>query len=325
MTTDLVSIIESAYRVEQSEGAWLEDVLRTAAPLLDQGMGCSAFFYDASDVHRLRLHGFRSEGAHDDGMIMRAIERSAPDRVRWVFRTQACRTASEGPDWASQPAAKLFRSWGIADILFVNGLDPSGVGCFVTAKLGDGGTIPAATKLRWSRIATHLAAGYRLVRRLTALPDPPMAVLTPSGHVEHAEGDAKEAPARASLRAAVARIEEARGAQRAREPDRAIASWRGLVSARWSLVDQFEEGGRRYVVARENSPRASGPRDLTVRERQAVGYASLGHSNKLIAYELGVSASTVGVLLFRAAAKVGAKSRAELIAAFQRTADERAS
>jgi DNA-binding CsgD family transcriptional regulator len=37
----------------------------------------------------------------------------------------------------------------------------------------------------------------------------------------------------------------------------------------------------------------------------------------MIAYELGIAVSTVGVLLGRAAQRVGVKSRAKLIAAFQ--------
>lgn len=56
---------------------------------------------------------------------------------------------------------------------------------------------------------------------------------------------------------------------------------------------------------------------LTSREEQAVELAANGLSNKRIAQCLGIAPSTVGVLLFRAAAKLGVKSRAELAAAFR--------
>ena len=78
---------------------------------------------------------------------------------------------------------------------------------------------------------------------------------------------------------------------------------RGQV-ALWSRI---------FLVARRNDPRAPGLAGLTLRERQAAGYACLGHSNKLIAYELGLSASTVATYLTRAAAALGAGTRAGLI------------
>jgi DNA-binding NarL/FixJ family response regulator len=45
-------------------------------------------------------------------------------------------------------------------------------------------------------------------------------------------------------------------------------------------------------------------------------HAHLGHSNKVIAYELGLAASTVRVLVHRAARKLGANTREEAIASF---------
>jgi DNA-binding NarL/FixJ family response regulator len=80
--------------------------------------------------------------------------------------------------------------------------------------------------------------------------------------------------------------------------------WRGLVAGRWSLVEQVDTDGRRYLIAHRNDPTTPDLRALTSRERQVVGYADLGHSNKLIAYELGLSPSTVGVQLKRGRAKL---------------------
>jgi DNA-binding NarL/FixJ family response regulator len=68
--------------------------------------------------------------------------------------------------------------------------------------------------------------------------------------------------------------------------------------------------------------RTSGSEDgepiLSPREYEVVGFAVLGQSNKAIAYELGLSPSTVGVLLRRAAAKLGVRTAAELIREYQR-------
>lgn len=83
----------------------------------------------------------------------------------------------------------------------------------------------------------------------------------------------------------------------------------------WKLAAQYIDGGYHYCVLRR--PIDSGGPQLTKREADAVALASAGMSNKGIASELDVSPSTVGVLLFRAAAKLGAKSRGELIAKYR--------
>ena len=48
-----------------------------------------------------------------------------------------------------------------------------------------------------------------------------------------------------------------------------------------------------------------------------IACAAMGHSNKLIAYDLGLSPGTVSVLLQRAARKLGVSSRTALIRAFR--------
>ena len=93
-----------------------------------------------------------------------------------------------------------------------------------------------------------------------------------------------------------------------------------LVSTGWTLIDTFERGREQYVVARRNDIRRLRPTGLSPRERQVLAFAMLGNSNKLIAYELGISASTVGVLRHRAAAKLGCKTRSELLERFRELA-----
>jgi DNA-binding CsgD family transcriptional regulator len=146
---------------------------------------------------------------------------------------------------------------------------------------------------------------------------PPEAVLSPSGSVEHAEGLATTKASREALRKTVLLREEIRGRRGPDESGRFLRSWKGLVTARWTLVDRFERGGRRYLVAQENEPPVVGPKALAPRERQVVSLACLGHSGKLIAYELGISDSTVRVLLSRAAQKLRATSREDLLAKFR--------
>ncbi len=73
----------------------------------------------------------------------------------------------------------------------------------------------------------------------------------------------------------------------------------------------------RYLVARKNDPLVVGFDALSARERQAVSLVAMGHSNKSIAYELGLAVSTIGVLLSRASKKLGAMTRRELASRYE--------
>jgi DNA-binding CsgD family transcriptional regulator len=156
-----------------------------------------------------------------------------------------------------------------------------------------------------------MGASFRLRRRLGRHEAVVEAVLEPSGKVQDATGVAAEKTALEALKEAVRAIERVRARRRVEEGEM-LSAWTPMQRARWTLVDTFESDGRRYMLARENAPSTLGPEALTARERQVVGFAALGHSSKLIAYELGIAYSTLGVLLARAAAKLGARSRAEL-------------
>ena len=112
-------------------------------------------------------------------------------------------------------------------------------------------------------------------------------------------------------------MEQTRRARHEQAASEGSKAWKGLVDARWTLVEQFESDGKRYIVARENAPSPPGLSALTLRERQVIGYAALGHDNKAIAYELGIAHSTVKVLMARGASRLGVRSRTELISAYR--------
>jgi DNA-binding NarL/FixJ family response regulator len=116
-------------------------------------------------------------------------------------------------------------------------------------------------------------------------------------------GSALDAPVQGNGTASSGVFRAARGEQR--------------VSGGWTIAEQFVREGycyrllRRPVAASEEAPR------LTKRELAALELASTGHGNKSIAQQLEVSPSTVGVLLFRAAAKLSVASRSDLLLAYQ--------
>src|SRR6266540_40792 len=166
-----------------------------------------------------------------------------------------------------------------------------------------------------SLFSAHLSAAARL-RQATALQgggDVSEAVLDPVGKVLHAAGPARAPEARRTLADAVRRMDRARGALRRTEPDEALQLWQGLVDGAWSLVEQCEADGKRYVLAHRNAPGVRDPKALTPHERFVVAFAAMGHQNKFIGYELGLSASGVAEHLSSAARKLRVSSRAELV------------
>jgi DNA-binding CsgD family transcriptional regulator len=212
---------------------------------------------------------------------------------------------------------EVLRKNGFQDALALKSADPTSLGCIVVLPIESTSGLNRATLLQWKRLAAHIAAGFRIRRKIaeSAADDATHgaeAILKPNGAVAHATDATAPRSTRAALREAVLAADRARGPLRRRAPDEAIEVWRGLVAGRWTLLDHFDRDGRRYLVAHRNDPDAHDPRALTLRERQVVGYVALGQSNKLIAYELGLSESTIGVLVHRAAAKLGARSRAQL-------------
>ncbi len=211
------------------------------------------------------------------------------------------------------------RALGFDDVVTLTSADPTPLGCVVALPTRGAVALKGSTALQWQRVAAHIAAGFRLQRKIGAsgrvdATEGAEAILESNGDIAHATGEATPRSTRDALRSAAIAADRARGPLRRRAPEEAIETWRGLIAGRWTLVDHFDGDGRRYFVVHRNDPEAPDPRALTLRERQIVGYVALGQSNKLIAYELGLSPSTVAVHLQRASAKLGAQSRAAIAA-----------
>jgi len=180
-------------------------------------------------------------------------------------------------------------------------------------------TPAASVRVKYSRLAAHLAAAMRLRRRLDANPAyDPEAILDPAGRVCDAQGAARSGDALADLRAAVRARETALARSRTGEPDNAPMLWKGMVSGRWSLLDRFESDGRRFVVALANENIPKDPRALTPREEQVAQLAGLGAPNGQIGYAVGISAECVSAHLHCALRKLKCQSRRDLIRMMRR-------
>jgi len=120
------------------------------------------------------------------------------------------------------------------------------------------------------------------------------------------------ADVRAPQRSAIVELGSASSVNGGLDP---LDTWRSMLADGWDIVDQFERAGKRYWVA-QAPELPSRARRLTGRERVVADGVARGHSNKLIAWELGLSCSTVAVYVKRASHKLGARSRLELICLF---------
>jgi DNA-binding CsgD family transcriptional regulator len=83
----------------------------------------------------------------------------------------------------------------------------------------------------------------------------------------------------------------------------------------WRVIEEVSVGSETFLLLRRVQ-RRRGFAALTEREHDALRFAAAGASNKEVAYRMGIGASTVSVLLWRARRKVGAQDRDELIRMF---------
>ena len=315
----LLDLVELCYRVDVPESEWLGALADAAVPMIGGGLGVSAHVYRRVTGDRREI-GAVEMSPRMDTTWLRGFLESLPADLVSAWRYRAAGAMSSMP--AFGPMIEALGSFGGArDIFNVHGLDPSGHGASISA--------PQTKKLRrskrrdelFSRVAAHLASAYRIRRRLAGhdvdLTRGAEAVLRPDGRVEHAEGPAKEAEAREALRRATLQLDRSRSSGGRSDVPGALEAWTALVSARWSLLDHFDHDGRRFVVAALNEPEVTTTPQLSERETQVLSYAALGQHNKLIAYNLGLSDSTVRVLLHRAAAKLGVTRRAQAVETFR--------
>ncbi len=321
----LLDVLDAAYRLDGDDRQWLDRIARSVQRQIDpRRTGVVSFLYSLSSDGRVTPSNVLSYDVPEPyGAILGQIPLALPPwYVRETFAQHPCGSAVHTGTEQARALARMqmreaFGAIGWRDLFVVNGLDPTGFGVYVAAMRRTAKAPPRPLCTRWTRLAVHLAAAWRLRRTLRDVgarsADSAEAVLAPDGRVAHASEAARTRQARLALAAAARTIDRARTRRGRRQADRVVAEWTGLIEARWTLVDHFEADGKRWLLARRNDVAGVGEAALSPRELQAVAFAALGHANKLIAYEMGIAAETVRVLLHRAARKLGARDREELI------------
>jgi DNA-binding CsgD family transcriptional regulator len=327
---DAVDLVETVYSLAGDEQQWLDRIVDVFHPRLPRGIGLFAHTYEASDRLEARAITLRDV---DPAMVAdRPKVALRPEEQNYlvpIMRTGFVETLRNAPSAlrrAGLPEGRVqeyervldqqLRAWNIVDQFWINAQDPTHFGCsFIISSRERGRWLPREAAA-WRCISAHLMAAFRIRRQFGAschgAPDPSTAeaVFSPNGRLEHAAAPAHGESARDALRRAVIALDQARGPLRRRDPEQALGLWQALVAGRWSLLDYFDSDNRRFVIAHRNDAGVPDARGLTHRERQVVAHAALGHANKVIAYELGLSVSTVAGHLGSARRKLSNLQRA---------------
>lgn len=314
MKRRVLDILEAAYIAGRSEQDWRADLLESVR-CLDDGAGVVAL--------EMRRQGDRAEATQVFGS-------ASPEFQRWF-----------GAAVASMPMAhvKLAFSWGSSgktassimrrdfpayeaglaqvgsrDILTTFGLVDEKTTFGLYVPLSKPRAESPARQRRMRLLGAHLGSARRA--RASTIDD---AWLHPDGRLVDARGPAVSQ--RAALREAVRAIDRAR-AKSAKE-DEAFSVWTALIDGTWSLLDQFDSDGRRFVVARRNPPELTCHLALSENEARVAKLISMGQSSKYVAYSLGLSEPSVCHHLEGALLKLGLKTRADLVKLFQQIGDPR--
>jgi DNA-binding CsgD family transcriptional regulator len=313
----MTPVLEALYRLDLEFEPWSRNVAEALREVLDQDqLGVLGALYDCPDPCSMTM-GRRVHHEVPD-QLLNLFERGAhalpPEYVADKYLGRSYSFAASLRGWAEIPPVRdgTVFAHGIADLLTLSTTEPDGAGCAFFSFRSERRPVSVHDHIELARLGRHLAAAHSLRRRLTS--DVPAtsfaeAILDGSGRVHHACREARSKPSRAALSRAVLQMERAR-TRVAHNPDTPTAS----VQDRWTLVDYVERDGRRYVVAVENNEQRAPIDLLSKRERDVVRCGLRGHHPKAIAYELGISYSTVRVLIARIVQKTKTRSWKEVVA-----------
>jgi DNA-binding CsgD family transcriptional regulator len=321
-------VLDLAYRIDLPKSEWMEALARDIHRRRGAGDGVLAFELDISPIHSpayfgdvASTGGIRGFAAH----IRRLHESLSSDLYHHILdggtqcstiRSRLVELGQRVEDW---PVLSHTMSQAeVEDIWAIGTVNPDARAMIFAAPLDSRYTPGGAERELWQKVGIHIAAGARLRTSINGdshtarseVPGNADAVLSPNGRALHLEGQAKTE--REALRRAVVAVDRARASDYRRGTSQTIDVWQGLLSGEWSLLDWTDTDGSRFFLAIRNDPETAAPKSLTRKEAQVATYVAQGHPYKVVAYELGLSVSTIATHLRKALDKLGLASRSEL-------------
>lgn len=325
MRADPVALIETAYRFNRPMNDWLEDLASHAQPW-NAGGGIITYAVDPR-APSARITNCREVGTEQTHLpVLQAVTNRFPaplmpsifaatefvGNCEWRIRRLAHAMKVPVEALTVSEAGALPPMWAL---IAANPTGPAVVVAF-PAKATDPVRFdqpfhPRSASKLLGQVGAHLSAALRLRAHLA----PPEAVLTPTGKVLHLEAPAQTSAGRGALIEAVLASERARGRLRRVAPDEAVETWNALVAGQWTILETIERDGKRLLLAQRNRAGRATARQLSPLEAEVAFHIALGHSNKYVAYELGLPLSTVIARVRSAYRKLGVTNRAGLVKA----------
>lgn len=305
-----LDVTRAAYAWTGDVATWADGVHEALAPSLDLGQGTLVAVVGLPEGKvNIRHLAARAGASRVHHAVVRLSAFLAPGKLREAFFNGRVVGSSSGhyddADLSKmQQRARGARTRDAAGWCVNDAVDH---GFMVVVPSREQLTIPRTSAVV-RRLGEHIATGLRLQRVITSasLEDAAVeAIFDADGRAQHVDGMARAPLALDRLRQSV--LERARSS--ASELDTVDPAWSAVIAGRWSLVDRFDADGRRFVLAYRNPPGVLDPRRLTPREERVTTLAAIGRANKEIAFELGVSQSTVATLLATSLGKLGLESR----------------
>lgn len=317
---DLSSLLASVYKVAESPRRWMDDVLTTAVERMNLGAGVGGVLYDVSSEEAVRSAYVTGSGTAEDWVQAGAAMHASPEMIarvvagyRSIVSGDALSVTAHAEMSGEERARYLstMNSFGVGDEWLINGRGAGLTGAALYLFSRKSIQFSARQQLEMRKLAQHLGTALRLQQRIAAagVVEEAQVILDRRGHIQHLSQGRD-----ASKRTAARLGEAARADTLQRLSNR---RWgRG-----WRFFDYVDGDDKAFVILCRDEA-ASAPKRLSRREQEVVARVARGASDKEVAHDLGIAASTVRVLLARAGAKLGATTKRDLIA---RLKEQRAS
>ena len=322
--SNAVRAAHAAYALELDDREWLEHLAGLIGPLMDRGRGVVAFRWRHTDEGGVEPGEMVIDGGQPgDEAMLRALLANLDERRAYLaygapysYRSLS-EIARDHPTLDDltddRDMQRIAHDRDLIDFEMLRVDEAAGRGWMFSVLLTDIRDLSETRRMLWERVAAHIAAGARLRKQLAKVDlDQASAVFdTATGRLEVRSLELKHTDRRARLLELI----EARQQADSRADDDPLAAmdlWEGLVTGRWSLLDVVDTDRRAYTVLHENPLEVRSTVELSERERQVAYLVGRGRRIKLIAYELGLSPSTIRSQLRAAMRKLNVDERSGL-------------